>query len=492
MLHRGNSDCFAPKILLFAFLCLLPVLIFSLDARAAALEGTSSTYLQSREDIDRNKLLPVYEYLDLSVQDLGTSTVSAHLGGWFRYDLRDDSFGRKTNNDLQYAFLTYRAKESNATVNLGRVMVFEGVAAERVDGIYARTDLKAGFGISAYGGAPVLTNEGDDSGTNTIYGARVSHQVDGLYTIGLSYLKEEKNSAAFREEEGVDLWLRPVKKVEVSGRSSYNANTEGWAQHTYNVLFGPFDKLRINAEASHVNYLYFFDGTTNGAFVFTPGGPIDPNEKLDLYGAAVSYEFTDKVSASVDYKQYTYAIAGSANYVGANVRYTERKSYAAGASLHRMDGEADRLRYSEYRAYASKKYGKYDLTLDLLDVKYDAPINGVSNAYSATLAAGYETTERLLLGADVEYSKNPDFDRDVRLLVKAVYRFDTGTGSVKPEKKPEQKAAEPQAQAPAAVDKPVAPATQPPATADKPAAPATEQQAPAGGAEQGARKEGTQ
>jgi hypothetical protein len=40
--------------------------------------------------------------------------------------------------------------------------------------------------------------------------------------------------------------------------------------------------------------------------------------------------------------------------------------------------------------------------IDLLDVKYKVPVNSVTNAYSATLAAGYELTEKLKLGADLE------------------------------------------------------------------------------------------
>jgi hypothetical protein len=135
---------------------------------------------------------------------MGNESVSVHLGGWLGLQTDATPDGKTSDNDLQYGYVSYRAKESNAVVNLGRVMVFEGVANERVDGIYARTDIKGGFGISAYGGAPVET-AADQPGNSTIYGGRLSHQNPGLYTLGLSYLKEEKNSATFRQEEGIDL-----------------------------------------------------------------------------------------------------------------------------------------------------------------------------------------------------------------------------------------------------------------------------------------------
>lgn len=402
-----------------------------LAASAADISGESRTYLMYRESASGDNLLPLYEYLNLSVQDVGAETISFHVGGWLRYDLQDDTYGKDRDSDLQYAYLSYRRKEANAVVNLGRIMVFEGVAAERLDGVYAGADLKSGFGVSAFGGTPVMTSEGDDSGTNSIYGARVSHQKDNLYTVGLSYLKQEKNSYYFREEQGLDLWVRPVDKAELMGRSAYNDRMSGWMQHTYNLLLGPFEKLKVNAEFSRINYEYYFDGSTNNAFTFTPGGPVDPKEKLDLRGGTLFYPVTDKMTASVDYKQYDYAVAGSASSLGAGVRYSLTGSMAVGGSLRRMDGESDRLSYYEYRVYGFKKYGRMDVTVDLLDVAYDADINGESSALSASLGAGYDLNEKLRLAADVQYAKNPDFDKDVRAFLKLLYRFEFSAGKGK-------------------------------------------------------------
>jgi len=103
-------------------------------------------------------------------------------------------------------------------------MVFEGVAAERVDGIYARTDLAKGFGVSAFGGRSVDSDVSNIHGdvSDSIYGAHVTHQMAGLYKIGVSALKEEKDSADYRKEEGIDVWVHPYNKVDLSGRSSYN------------------------------------------------------------------------------------------------------------------------------------------------------------------------------------------------------------------------------------------------------------------------------
>lgn len=416
-------------VLLFVMILLLA----PTGAQAVEMAGSSNTYFQYRDTGDV-KLAPLYEYLDFTVQDLGGESLSAHFGGWLGYDLLEETFGTEQKKgsarELQYGYVSYRAKKNNVVVNLGRVMVFEGVAAERVDGISARTDLMSGFAVSVFGGAPVETGV-NFPGNSTIYGGRISQQNAELYTIGLSYLNEDKNSDIWRREGGLDLWVRPMRKVEFTGRSSFNFQTTGWMEHSYYLMLGPFDKLRVNAEASWISYGDYFASSTMSAFSLMPGGPLDPKEQVSIVGPELFYAINANWNISVDYKKYGYDIAGTADYYGAKATYRLPKSYSAGASVHKMDGETSRLRYEMYRLYATKKIDKADFSLDLLDVKYEEPINDADQSYSATFAAGYEMTEKLRLGADLEYSRNPDYDRDVRIFLKLNYQFDTELGKRK-------------------------------------------------------------
>jgi hypothetical protein len=220
MLHfkGGGTAAFGIIFVVCAVIALL--VLVPINAPAASLAGSSNTYVQSREQADGTKLIPLYEYLDFHVEN--GESVTAHFGGWYRYDINEQT----TNKDVQYGYLSFKSKTANSMVNLGRIMVAEGVAAERVDGVYARTDLLGNFGVSAFGGVPVETETIDLPGNNVIYGARLSHQIPGLYRIGFSALKEEKNKEDFRKEEGADLWFRPVNKVELLGKSNYNIITK--------------------------------------------------------------------------------------------------------------------------------------------------------------------------------------------------------------------------------------------------------------------------
>jgi len=57
-------------------------------------------------------------------------------------------------------------------------------------------------------------------------------------------------------------------------------------------------------------------------------------------------------------------------------------------------------------------------------VNYDSRINGVRNAYTIAGAASYEFSKNLKIAADVDYSKNPDFDNEVKGLLKLTYLFE--------------------------------------------------------------------
>lgn len=416
--------------ILVPFTALLALLTLSSSTPAVELSGRSRTFLQSREAVDKSDIMPFFEFLDFRAEDLGAGEVSFHFGGWFRYDLRDDSApGKDRNSDLQYAFVRIRGERADAALDLGRVAVNEGVASEQVDGAYARTDLPGGFTVAAFGGAPVETAFDDRSG-DSVYGGRLVHGAGGVYRVGLSYLKERNGretdngkevSRVFREESGVDLWLRPIDTVEILGDAFYNSITDNWMYRSAYVTLGPFAGVRATGQAVKVLYRDYFTSVTTAAFRFDPA-VVDPAEEMLVGGGELSYTVSG-ITLSGDYRKYHYEKAGDADHAGGGIAYTAQRKGGMGAAWHRMDGDTNRLRYDEYRVYAYLKFGAFDVAADYLDVRYDVEINGVRNASAASLAGGYDMTKDLRLAADVEYARSPNYDKDVRGLVKLVYNF---------------------------------------------------------------------
>lgn len=422
---RNDNDVNGIARLWVLGIVILILTIIPVTSFAASLSGDSRTYLRVVETGLDETLVPLYEYLDLSVQEIGTDEITFHFGGWLRQDLADESYaGRKFNSDLQYAYFSYKKKSDNFTLNLGRVFVSEGVALEQVDGLYIASDLLVGFGIAAYGGVPVETDF-DKRDSDSIYGGRLSHEISGLYRIGVSYLKEDNDGNDFREETGFDLWLHPINKVQILGWSNYNSISNNWMDHTYYLTLGPVARITLNGEVSWIRYRDYFYSTNTSALQLQPGGFLDPNEKLLTMGGSAAVNVTNTVAFQVQYKNFNYDIAGNANLFGGGITVTPDDKLSLGASYERMNGDTDRLKYSQFRIYTLKKLGKADILFDITNTSYEEKINGKDNAFVMTIGAGYELSNSSSIAADFDYAKTPDYDEQGKLFMKYLFRFGT-------------------------------------------------------------------
>lgn len=391
--------------------------------------GQSDTIIRMGQTLERNNLYPVYEYLRLSAitTDKDGGAISLHIGGWARGDMAEKSSrDRYTDADVQYGYLSYQGAKNNLTVNAGRQFIVEGVAAQRLDGLYVKNDFAAGFSAAAFLGAPTVTTP-TYGGDNFVFGGRVSHSMKKYYTIGISALKSFSDSSRYREEEGIDIWLRPTSNVDVTGHSTYNSLTNGWMEHSYAISYSPLSSLQLGIDISNINYKDYLHRVTTSALSLNRG-ILDPKESVLTIGGTASYAVTKNLTLAGDYKHYTYDIAKGADYFGGKISYTIPALYSAGISIHRMDGNGEKnMKYSEFRIFASKKMGKADLALDFINLYFDDSkgMSNVSHAMTIVAASSYEFTHSLKIGADIEYSKNPDFNNEVKGLLKLTYLFDT-------------------------------------------------------------------
>src|SRR3990172_3033576 len=128
-------------------------------------------------------------------------------------------------------------------------------------------------------------------------------------------------------------------------------------------------------------------------------------------------------TVSADYRNFSYDIAGNADYYGGLLIYNFLKNAGAGLGYHRMDGDSDRLKYHEYRAFVHGKMGKTDVTVDYFLVSYDREVDTVKHSSSASLACGHDFTDSFRIGADLEYSRNPLFHKELKAFLKLIYTF---------------------------------------------------------------------
>ena len=120
----------------------------------------SQTFLQvNREEapgLDEKTYLPATQFLGIDASRLGTEALSLHLFGWGYKDFKESTThdGSKSGGDLSYAYLEYRFNRANAQLKAGRFAVSQGAGIDQVDGVSGRTDLRGGFSVSGFVGAP--------------------------------------------------------------------------------------------------------------------------------------------------------------------------------------------------------------------------------------------------------------------------------------------------------------------------------------------------
>lgn len=380
----------------------------------------SRTYLPARGTDGENTHVLLYEYLALDAVDLVQPGVYLRVGGWGRIDLADETFGRESNSELQYAFLGWRAPQLNAEARVGRVSLTAGVARHEVfDGVLLGGDLPAGFDVSFYGGIPIEVGE-ESRSKDLLYGGRVSQGRAGLYRLGASYLKERNAGDDVREEAGSDLFLSPLPLVEVTGTSLYNVADKKWARHDYRLVLGPFAKMvRLTATWASTDYTAYFIEPMNHAML-----PVE-DQKVDRFGGelevvlgggfAISGEYVSFRAEGEDSNDGT-IYGGSLDWAG--------PFGSAGAGYRQVDGEALEDRYQQISAQAATAFGPARVAVGVDHLAYEKEINGEKTATTGTLGLSFDAGQSLELSASVEYGQTPEYDREIKGLLAVLWRYD--------------------------------------------------------------------
>lgn len=389
-------------------------------AAATDISLESRTYLPARGTDGESTHALLYEYLTLDAEDIVRPGVYLRVGGWGRIDLADETFGRKSNSELQYAFVGWRAPRLNAEARVGRLSLTAGVARHEVfDGMLLGSDLPAGFDVTFFGGIPVEAGE-DGHSSDTLYGGRVSQGRAGLYRIGASYLKQQNDGDDMREEAGLDLFLAPLPLVEVTGTSLYNVADEAWARHDYRLVLGPFVKrVRFTATWASTDYVAYFKEPMNRALL-----PIE-DAKHDRFGGGVELVLGLGVTLAGDYAWFRAPDEGGSDgsTFGARLDWAGARA-TAGAGYRQVHGEALEDRYEEISAHATTALGPVRLSLGAEYVKYNLAINGETNSMTGKLGLSYAASKSLELSASAEYGQTPEYDREIKGLLAVLWRYD--------------------------------------------------------------------
>lgn len=378
-----------------------------------------------RDDV---RVAPAYEYLRLDAGALRSKGLSFHLYGWGRLDLGDrDFFADDSAGEMLYGYVEYARPASNLNLRLGRQYVFEGVAGESVDGVRLSGDLTPYFTLSAYGGFPVALDSSRGRSGDRIWGGRLAHRRGSRYEVGLSYKQIDNDGERQEERLGGELSLFLPLGASLFGLSAYNLETEGWAEHSWELRF---DLAAAQIRPFYQKYSYedFFGSgvKAKNPFIFLR----ETGETLQVLGAEAAWPVSASWELGARVKHFDYEQRGDASaFASLLATWHGRNLTQAGGELGSSQGVAAENDYLLARAFFYRDrplrlLPRGFVTGDVVYVGYDRPIFGEKAAFFVSLGAGHRfLDERLELKLSGDYSTNPFFDEDVRGMLVASYSY---------------------------------------------------------------------
>lgn len=372
-------------------------------------------------------IVPAYEYLRLDAGNLKSRGLSFHLYGWGRVDFGEDGFFEEDSaGELLYGYLQYAHPETTFTAQLGRFYVFEGVTAnESIEGLRASVGVTEHFSVSAYAGYPVALDDTDGFEGDFTTGGRIAHHLNTLYEIGASYNIIYNDADQEEQRIGLDLALNFPFGASIFGFSSYNLESEGWAEHSWELQFA-FADLQIRPYFQRYRFEdYFDDGVkTPDPFDFIR----DTGEDLTVYGADVTRLIAENWEAGVKGKALEYDDSDDAQYFAGLINWFGEDLTSAGAELGFMNSDTADNDYilSRIWAYLDQlpPLNKGFVTGDIVYVYYDEDIFNEDASFFLSLGAGRRfLNDSLEVEVSGDYSSDPFFDDDLRGMVVARYLY---------------------------------------------------------------------
>lgn len=421
---------------------------------------------------EKTTYAPAIQFLNIDATQLGSEHLSLHLYGWGRVDLGEatGAEGQRRDGYLSQGYLQYRFDKANAEIKVGRITVNQSTGFEQVDGLSARTDLKGGFTLSGFFGAPVLFNPRGTLSTSEyrhqqdqILGTRLGWRgVKGL-EVGISYLQDGSRSAReagtplgqdyTRQQVALDLWVTPTAAFELRGRTVLDVashlpaisatNPSRIAEHDYTATFKVGPKLVFAGTYAERNFVPYYAGTTLPSLFKQ-----DEQGLFQAWGGKLTWAVTDALQVVGDYR-HTHREGPNAaspvgakvdaNRVGLDLRWALNdktlltgvggRVVSAGPTLF-VDFSAPyrSLSYQEMRAWMIQSKGKLSASLDAIFQHYETSnpyVNGLSNLYEVVGSLGYQTSPALKFSGDLSFGTTALSRAEVRALLKAEYHFGT-------------------------------------------------------------------
>lgn len=198
-------------------------------------------------------VVPLYEDLAVTARDLyipGIENATVVLSGWGRVAYGDPLDDEALTGDLDLAYFEGHLLRHRITVRAGRQLIASGRARNlQLDGLLLRSRLGAGFGIEAYGGAPVTPRFGSVRGQAAV-GGRLFWRPGPRFEGGVSFVHLLTDGRVDRQELGADARLRVTEEISLAGSAAFSTVEARLAEATLRALWQPQRNLELDLEVA--------------------------------------------------------------------------------------------------------------------------------------------------------------------------------------------------------------------------------------------------
>lgn len=172
------------------------------EASAYSVSGRASTVLEWFDDVNGDTAVPLYQYLQLNVLNIGDG-YDFRLYGRVGDDINDRRIGGRADSRLYFAYLEKRNIVENLDFRLGRQFVSTTAGATVMDGLRLDYRLLDNYRLTLFGGGDVAYYDGYNLKDAIVGGEVAARFIDTLHLKG-SYIAQIDGGNLGKELFGFD------------------------------------------------------------------------------------------------------------------------------------------------------------------------------------------------------------------------------------------------------------------------------------------------
>lgn len=389
-------------------------LLLATPAAASTVDVSLTGVTQVRPTIqnaEERSFAPFVAQLGLKVREPQLwvfDDVRAELSAWGRLSLVDTT----SAGDLDLAYISAKALDKRLTLTLGRQFRTGGAArALQLDGLTAEARLPVNLGLTAYGGAPVISRFALAKGDAT-WGGRLFWRPSWETEIGASYFELMNVGYTARRDVGIDFRTQFFRRLSVSGLGVMSLLEMRLAELDLNARFAASSKVEIIGNFRQTSPDLFLSRTS----IFSTFADISRTEG----GLGVGYTPTQQWNTMLDGRLLSIS-EGLGYDVRGSIGWQPTRNASAQLQVVRLGLPSNA--YTRGRLAGRYTFGQVMLVGDIDAALFDAPINGRTTTLQG------QVTARVALGSNFELllsglaATDPLFAQRFEVLGRVVYTF---------------------------------------------------------------------